>query len=647
MFKVSVEDYSFGLLDTSSSSTYSYPSLGAILEAISISHCASQLPVRSEERHKMIRSLRQMQNTKNSHETDNDNTALTKTFEREQQGNDALILASTTSSASVVSASTSLFPLIVDPYRVLQVRRDATSQEIRHAYRRLSLWHHPGRSIHIETTTSNNNSNNNSDNGAECAERYRRCQVFEILAACYETLLDKESRRRCDGLLRDVELERKQKDSAAGGGIPILPAGDIRVGQVKIKAAAPISPRAAIPIGPPAAYSLFQRIPTLTPASSSGSSLEGADLPDRETLSLLTQQRSNHASQQQLPQRDTKANAHPFHLLASCGIVGNGSDSSDQPQLLSLVKKSTSSTTDANNSAGASKQYSETETNRLYGGPLQLLYRSRRWKPFMDPLQLFAQVFGSRAPLGILPEKDWSEWKKEAAAAAAATAMSMSSASAIIAAPTVTRSAAWTGSSETLFDGTVVFTTCRTLNDRIMTRTETVRTDKMGRKNSYVSVTSETALPIQGDLSAADAKAKQLSGVDCQDCHVLESCMFFYKDHCGGTTAAATLDTLDKTKDHSHACYDKNSSAALDDEITSVETDGSEADGCHALGACLVWNSAASAEDDNMFDDGKQTGEYAGTNKSASPSKGKDSREAVDNVLIPQSWGLCGQWFPE
>jgi hypothetical protein len=347
-------------------------------------------------------------------------------------------------------------------------------------------------------------------------------------------------------------------------------------------------------------------------------------------------------------------------MFTACGMVGGDSGSSEQPMLRSLMKNSTSSTD--TNPDGAAIQYSETETNRLYGGPLQLLYRSRRWKPFMDPLELFAQVFGSRAPLGILPEKDWSEWKKEAAAAASASATTSKSttttASALTAAPTVTRSAAWTGSSETLPDGTVVFTTRRTLNDRIMTRTETVRTDKMGRKHSYVSVTSETVLPPDCDRDAEKAKREaSANSVYCQpisDCHVLESCMFFYKDHCGGTdTTTAASTTLDKTTNHSNAIVDTPLSVDFDDEITIAETDVSEADGCHALGACLVWNPATRAyyEDDdyNKQDDLEYTGTNNNSNSKAdvtSPKKVEDSRGAVESLLDPQSWGLCGQWFP-
>ncbi len=54
----------------------------------------------------------------------------------------------------------------VNPYHVLQIRRDATPSEIRQAYRRLALWHHPGPK-------------------ADCREeRQRRLHVFEVLAAC-------------------------------------------------------------------------------------------------------------------------------------------------------------------------------------------------------------------------------------------------------------------------------------------------------------------------------------------------------------------------------------------------------------------------------------------------------------------------------
>jgi len=63
----------------------------------------------------------------------------------------------------------------VNPYHVLQVRHDATLSEIRQNYRRLALWYHPGRA---KATI------------VDEIELQRRAQVFEILAASYETLVD-------------------------------------------------------------------------------------------------------------------------------------------------------------------------------------------------------------------------------------------------------------------------------------------------------------------------------------------------------------------------------------------------------------------------------------------------------------------------
>ena len=75
---------------------------------------------------------------------------------------------------------------VVNPYRMLQVRKDATHSEIKQAYRRLALWHHPQR----QSTACNKN------------EIERRQRVFTVLAACCETLLERESRKRLDALLK-------------------------------------------------------------------------------------------------------------------------------------------------------------------------------------------------------------------------------------------------------------------------------------------------------------------------------------------------------------------------------------------------------------------------------------------------------------
>lgn len=76
---------------------------------------------------------------------------------------------------------------MINPYQLLQVRQDATPAEIRGAYRRLALWHHPGR---------------RKTRDLSAGELQRQYDVFSTLAASYETLIDKGSRQVYDALLR-------------------------------------------------------------------------------------------------------------------------------------------------------------------------------------------------------------------------------------------------------------------------------------------------------------------------------------------------------------------------------------------------------------------------------------------------------------
>lgn len=696
MFKVSVADLClFGpsyqgvcqLSDTGRSTGTKNPSLGSALQALSISHCAYQLPEESEERHEMIRSLREMQSNNNisnstyknmiigmntSDESDAGKQCFRKLKTNIRHDADEHDANEDTHSHSPLSSN--LPPLIVDPYRVLQVRRDATPQEIRHAYRRLSLWHHPGRSLSCQTIDQQ--------------ERYRRVQVFEILAACYETLTDKESRRRCDGLLRDVEQQRAK-------GSPCTSVSNVNTTCTAITKV----PVQSMHLSNTASTSmnLFQRIPILTPASSA-SSLEGEDLPDdvpnnNPAITLDVPRRNNNKNTKK-PNQGKQA--HPMQLL-SCGI--DSVDLSSERRLPSLIQNSTStSTTDTANGVAA-MHYSETETNRLFGGPLQLLYRSRRWKPFTDPFEVFSLVFGIvNGPLSRPPDKDWAEWKAAAAAAAAAlpvVAKSTTTATTTTTTPAVTRcSAAWTGSSETLPDGTVVYTTRRTLNNRIMTRTETVRTDKKtGRKHSFVSVTSETVVVLLNDEDDehelnAKRQASCHFGLDTSSCNVLEFCMLFYQSDDTVTAAAAsTPPPLAIVETSSFASTNPLAAnpLAIVDEIHGAETFGPEAGGgCHVFDACMVWNPAGIDDTGNnkvqqseaskletggchllellMCLHPESSGKGKGTNNDdsnddavdnddkavSSPKKVKVvSPGVLESLLDPRSWGLCGQWFPE
>jgi curved DNA-binding protein CbpA len=70
---------------------------------------------------------------------------------------------------------------MINPYHILQVRRDATPPEIRQAYKRLALWHHPARNTTTKDSTF---------------------AVFTTLAASYETLMDAHARHAYDVLLK-------------------------------------------------------------------------------------------------------------------------------------------------------------------------------------------------------------------------------------------------------------------------------------------------------------------------------------------------------------------------------------------------------------------------------------------------------------
>ena len=88
----------------------------------------------------------------------------------------------------------------VNPYHVLQVRHDATKSEIKLAYRRLALFHHPGRKLGLSCDTTATKATTSSTSTDE--QQLRKKYVFEVLSACYETLICPESRRRYDIVLK-------------------------------------------------------------------------------------------------------------------------------------------------------------------------------------------------------------------------------------------------------------------------------------------------------------------------------------------------------------------------------------------------------------------------------------------------------------
>lgn len=268
----------------------------------------------------------------------------------------------------------------VNPYHILQVRREATKSEIIQSYCRLALLNHPGRSYDSPE------------------QQQRRLQLFEVLAASYECLIDDESRQRYDMHSSVIEHLRQQKGLA----------GKLFVGG-KLANSFSFGPRTAE----------LDTMPSLIRSDSMSSASEKC--LDEDDLTITT--------------------------------VGEAESTTHR------------SDTDMD--------YTGTHLERFFEGPLTDLFQARNFEPFTDSLVVFEKVFGSqvfeisRQEIGRLKAHE--------------PIQSMKSPS------------GWEGSSKTSDDGrTTVFTTCRILYDRRVTRVETIVKDPTtGKRHKYTTVTSE------------------------------------------------------------------------------------------------------------------------------------------------------------
>ena len=444
--------------------------------------------------------------------------------------------------------------LTVDPYQVLQVRRDATHSEIRQAYRRLALWHHPGRSLSVLLLAY--------DDPAE--RRLRRLAVFGTVAACFETLMDAPTRRRCDGLLRDLELVQKHRHW--------LP-GDVHVGGRKVVGLQQ-QDSSKPSCGSSQEEEGDQCVPFLSPASSSSSASSASsnsvvinantantmdDYDDDEggnssrsacpllpvedststirkkcslirgrttttpNLSCSSTRRQNRkkprhlTKQQQQSRREQheqppEVSEPPLRILECCRVPSTSEEEYDErrrnhrfrfPSSLEthvssqdedfVAMQSLLNSSSTSEGADPDIHYTSAETNRLFGGPLQLLFRARRWKPFTDPFTVFATVFGSHLPLGNVARSSWKRQAKQL--------RGQQQQQCRLAHPVPHHATGVSGEAQPLPDGGMVVRRVRTLPDRRIVRTEIVRVDELtGNKVSTVTVTTEE-LPGMDDHS--------------------------------------------------------------------------------------------------------------------------------------------------
>ena len=264
----------------------------------------------------------------------------------------------------------------VNPYHMLELRRDATASEIIGSYRKLALIYHPGRKISCPL------------------ERKRRMQLFEVLAACYETLMHSEFRRRCDGLLKDMEKKQNRKSNRQ------LTRNTFRTADI------------------------FPDRNTDRPQSlrlAQKPSTEGLTVKQNDSIPGLIPSQSSSASggEKSCHSVGNSGESNETILRNNCTSIGNIFLCSRVPETLVATTSENnsfaisrdgkkgfksladSSSLSASNSAEeeAEIHFSEATVNRLFGGPLASLHRARNFQAFSDPYLVFDKVFGNQKPI--------------------------------------------------------------------------------------------------------------------------------------------------------------------------------------------------------------------------------------------------------
>ncbi len=375
-----------------------------------------------------------------------------------------------------------------NPYQILQVRRDATAMEIRQSYRRLALWHHPGRKHAFE----------DSQQG-----RQRRYQSFTLLAACYETLINGDSRRRYDNICREVEqlkLQAGVRGAMFVGGKPLL-----RVSSCE-------SPEKTMTLGGDASatkQSLFRdrgrtgefdQVPLLSRASS-GSSTDGDDAQRGEMDEIQSSCGTNISFKQ------SSVGSTPSRKVGNCRSVRAATVTTNRS--LVAVPASLVDATSSEEDEEPETHFTESTTRRLFGGPLSHLFKARNFEPFSDPYDVFENVFGS----DVFPRVS----RQEIGYGDDNMCQSLDPQGATPMSPSSPRSpAAWKGECHTSPDGkTTIFLTSRVLHDRRLTRIETVKKVAPGKTQTHLSVTSE---PLTPEHAAEGGSTPTLQ--DCLMCNL-------------------------------------------------------------------------------------------------------------------------------
>ena len=329
--------------------------------------------------------------------------------------------------------------------------------------------------------------------------------MFAMVAAAYETLMDQRCRSRCDTLLRETNTT---VSSAT------IPAGQIMVGNTRsLLQSSPRLRRQRVESNETLdsiirdTPSIFDSIdeeeyghrnnatPSLAEISLTDCSSDEEDSDDTEQHKnpvIISQSEeaaftllgsSSHPSflDMESPKKQprTRKPRTCKSFILDCAAGGSSYDESLQlPALLN-----SSSTTEVYQ-GDEERHYTETDTDRLFGGPLQLLFRARRWRPFTDPFVVYKSVFGSEIP-GSSKADDIDDDKPTSWNSLDGTS---------------SQGEPWKrGSAERQADGSMVYTQRRVFRNKRIIRRETVWTDlETGQKRTTVSVTSE---PVENTLA--------------------------------------------------------------------------------------------------------------------------------------------------
>lgn len=229
----------------------------------------------------------------------------------------------------------------VNPYHILEIRKDATPSEVVLSYRKLALLMHPGRKSKITSPL----------------ERKLKMERFEVLAACYETLIHNGIRRRYDTLLKETENKEIITNRTAAATSTTTTTYNKNLIRSK-------------PVG-------------LTLSSTCSSNSEGADASIRYTNcnnAMLICASPTDYDDKVLYTIPTRDDTKGFKSLAdsSALFVSHSQGSEDEDEEAEI-------------------QYTEKTVNRLFGGPLSVLHRARNFKPFSDPYEIFNKVFGNES----------------------------------------------------------------------------------------------------------------------------------------------------------------------------------------------------------------------------------------------------------